>query len=117
VAHINADFAADFEGDGARGASDHDPSQARFALAVTIGRLDTLVRYLDATGELRGKNTARNLLDRLARAAAYEAAGKPDAARSQLIAFGDQVADLSPRFIDADVATGLQEEVAVLLGD
>jgi hypothetical protein len=117
VAHINADFAADFEGDGARGASDHDPSQARYALTVTIGRLDTLVRYLDATGELRGKNTARNLLDRLARAAAYEAAGKPDAARSQLIAFGDQVADLSPRFIDADVATGLQEEVAVLLGD
>lgn len=116
VAHINADFAADFEGDGARGASDHDPSQARYALDVTIGRLDTLVRYLDATGELRGMNTAKNLLDRLAKAAASEAAGKPDAARSQLIAFGSQVADLSPRFIDADVATGLQEEVAVLLG-
>ena len=116
VAHINADFAADFEGDGARGASDHDPSQARYELAVTIGRLDTLVRYLDATGELRGKNTARNLLDRLAKAAASEAAGKTDAARSQLIAFRDQVADLSPRFIDADVATGLREEVAVLLG-
>ena len=54
VAHINADFAADFEGDGARGASDHDPSQARYALAVTIDRLETLVRYLDGAGELRG---------------------------------------------------------------
>jgi predicted extracellular nuclease len=117
VAHINADFAADFDGDGARGASDHDPSQARYALAVTIARLDALVRYLNDSGELRGNNTTRNLLDRLAKAAAFEAAGKTDAARSQLIAFADQVADFSPRFIDADVAEGLQEEVAVLLGD
>ena len=39
-----------------------------------------------------------------------------DAARSQLIAFADQAGDFSPRFIDADVAEGLQEEVAVLLG-
>lgn len=116
VAHINADFPADFEGDGARGASDHDPSQARYALAVTIARLDTLVRYLDGAGELRGNNTTRNLLDRLARAASFEAAGKTDAARSQLIGFADQVADWSPRFIDADVAEGLQEEIAVLLG-
>ena len=115
VAHINADFPADFEGDGARGASDHDPSQARYALAVTIDRLETLVRYLDSTGELRGNNTTRNLLDRLAKAKANVAAGKMDAARSQLIAFSDQVGDLSPRFIDADVAEGLQEEVAVLL--
>ena len=115
VAHINADFPADFEGDGARGASDHDPSQARYALAVTIDRLETLVRYLDRAGELRGNNTTRNLLDRLAKAKANAAAGKMDAARSQLIAFSDQVGDLTPRFIDADVAEGLQEEVAVLL--
>ncbi len=117
VAHINADFPADFEGDGARGASDHDPSQARYALAVTIARLDTLVRYLDDAGELRGRNTTALLLDRLARAAAFEAAGMTGAARSQLIAFGDQVEDFSPTFIDADVADGLQEEVAVLLGE
>jgi hypothetical protein len=117
VAHINADFPADFEGDGARGASDHDPSQARYALAVTISRLDALVRYLDGAGELRGNNTTRILITRLAKAASYLAAGKTDASRSQLIAFGEQVADWSPRFIDADVAEGLQQEVAVLLGD
>lgn len=40
----------------------------------------------------------------------------PDASRSQLMAFADQVADLSPKFIDPDVAEGLQEEVAVPLG-
>jgi hypothetical protein len=117
VAHINADFAADFDGDGARGASDHDPSQARYALAVTIARLDALVRYLDGVGELRGNNTTNKLLERLAKAAAFASAGKLDASRSQLIAFMDQVADWSPQFIDADVAEGLQEEIAVLLGD
>ncbi len=117
VAHINADFAADFADDGARGASDHDPSQARYALAVTIARLDALVRYLDGAGELRGINTTKNLLSKLTKAAQFTAAGKDDAARSQLIAFSDQVADYSPQFIDPDVAAGLREEVAVLLSN
>ena len=116
VAHINADFAADYPGDGARGASDHDPSQARYALAVTISRLDALVVYLAGAGELRGINTVKNLRSKLTKAALFQAAGKESAARSQLIAFSDQVADFSPRFIDPDVAAGLREEVAVLLG-
>ena len=30
VAHVNADWPADFEGDEARGASDHDPVVSRF---------------------------------------------------------------------------------------
>ena len=115
VAHINADFAAEFDGDGTRGASDHDPSQARFALLVTIERLDDLVSYLEATGELRGKNTARILHDRLDRAAAFLDRGKVAAAEAQLEAFADQVDDFSPQFIDADVATGLIEEVEALL--
>jgi uncharacterized protein len=33
VAHINADWPKDFEGDGARGASDHDPVVSRFRLS------------------------------------------------------------------------------------
>jgi uncharacterized protein len=33
VAHINADWPAEFEGDGPRGVSDHDPQLARFRLA------------------------------------------------------------------------------------
>lgn len=116
VAHINADFAADYDGDGARGASDHDPSQARYTLAVTIGRLDQLVAYLAEAGEIRGSNTVKVLRSHLAKAALYTAQGKSSAARSQLVAFGLQVDDKSPRFIDADVAAGLQEELAVLLG-
>ncbi len=43
VAHINADWAADHEGDGARGASDHDPSHSRYELDVTLDRLVALV--------------------------------------------------------------------------
>lgn len=35
AAHVNADFAADYPGDVARGASDHDPLVARFCRAVT----------------------------------------------------------------------------------
>jgi predicted extracellular nuclease len=30
IAHINADWPADFDGDGPRGTSDHDPPVARF---------------------------------------------------------------------------------------
>jgi predicted extracellular nuclease len=35
VAHINADWPADFEGDGPRGTSDHDPQVARFCRDVS----------------------------------------------------------------------------------
>ena len=114
VAHINADFPADFTGDGTRGASDHDPSQARFALLVTIPRLDALVSYLDAAGEIRG-NKARLLHDRLARAASFFARGQVAAGEAQLVAFAGQVDDFSPKFIDADVAAGLIDEVEALL--
>jgi predicted extracellular nuclease len=116
VAHINADFAAESDGDGARGASDHDPSAARYGLLVTIDGLEALVEYLDAVGELRGNNTAKILLDRIARIRTFSEAGNESAADSQLQAFIDQVGDLSPRFIDAGVAEGLQEEATALLG-
>jgi hypothetical protein len=33
VAHVNADWPADFEGDEARGASDHDPVVSRFGFS------------------------------------------------------------------------------------
>jgi hypothetical protein len=38
VAHVNADFPADFTGDGPRGASDHDPPVARFDHLAAKGR-------------------------------------------------------------------------------
>jgi predicted extracellular nuclease len=116
VAHINADYAADYDGDGARGASDHDPSQARYQLEVTIARLDALVLYLAGTGEIRGVNTVKNLRSHLAKAAQAVTQGKPSVVRSQLVAFGDQVDQYSPQFIDEDIASGLQEELGVLLG-
>jgi hypothetical protein len=37
VAHINADWPADFAGDGARGASDHDPVVSRFEFSSRRG--------------------------------------------------------------------------------
>jgi predicted extracellular nuclease len=116
VAHINADFAADYPGDGARGASDHDPSQARYSLEVTIERLDALVLYLAADGQILGNNTVKNLRAHLTRAAESLDQGRLAASRSQLIAFGDQLEDYTPRFIDAALAAEIQEELAVLLG-
>jgi len=38
VAHVNADWPAEFTGDGPRGASDHDPPVARFDHLVAKGR-------------------------------------------------------------------------------
>ena len=46
VAHVNADFAAEFPGDGARGLSDHDPMSSRFALEATLERLEALLALL-----------------------------------------------------------------------
>ncbi len=40
AAHVNADWPADYEGDGARGVSDHDPQVARFTFAVQGGTVD-----------------------------------------------------------------------------
>ena len=36
VAHVNADFPADEEGDGPRGTSDHDPPVARFGFSEGV---------------------------------------------------------------------------------
>jgi len=38
VAHINADWPKDYEGDGARGASDHDPVVAQYGFSRGLGR-------------------------------------------------------------------------------
>ncbi len=49
VAHVNSDWPADYDGDGARGASDHDPLVARFAFT---GRLHLpSVQTLVPTGQ------------------------------------------------------------------
>ena len=43
AAHVNADWPADFDGDGPRGASDHDPQVARFPSRPSLSVADTSV--------------------------------------------------------------------------
>ena len=50
VAHVNADWPADFTGDGPRGASDHDPLVARYDLPATLAQLQALLDYYEQQG-------------------------------------------------------------------
>jgi hypothetical protein len=105
AAHINADFAADYDGDVARGASDHDPQLARWFTDVTLDRLHALVDYYVATGDLDA-DKAFLFHDRLDKAADYLAAGKLAAYRAQLQAFGNQAYD----YATAAAAAALERE-------
>ena len=95
AAHLNADFAADFDGDVARGASDHDPQVARWFTDATFARMHALVDYYVSTGALPA-DKAFLFHDRLDKAQAYVAQGKLVTARSQLQAFGNQAHDYLP---------------------
>jgi hypothetical protein len=109
AAHVNADFPADYSGDVARGASDHDPQVARWSDDVTLGRLHDLVNFFVATGQLDATK-AGLLHDRLNRAAGFLTQGKTDAYRSQLTAFGDQAQDLVPAHLSQSAANALERE-------
>jgi predicted extracellular nuclease len=101
AAHLNADFAADFDGDVARGASDHDPQVARWSTDATFARLHALVDYYVATGQLPA-NKAFLFHNRLDKAQAFAEQGKVGTARSQLKAFGNQAHGFaSPAAADA----------------
>lgn len=115
VAHINSDFPADYTGDGPRGTSDHDPNVSRYDALPTLEKLESLVRYYVAQGEITGNNTARLLLDRLARAHHFLERGQMDAYRDQLRAFSDQVQDFTPQFITPFASQALVEESMLLL--
>jgi hypothetical protein len=108
--HFNADFAADYDGDVARGASDHDPQLARWSTDVTMDRLRVLVDYLVDTGDLSASSAAR-LHERLDKAAAFLASGKTAAYRAQLQAFGDQAQDWAPH-MSQDAADALERPIA-----
>lgn len=107
VAHINADFPADYPGDGARGLSDHDPMSSRFALEATLGRLEALLAYYCDTGAVRGSNTCRQLQQHLDRV--------PKVGDDQLRAFVGQVRDKTPAFITQTAANALVAEAQLLL--
>jgi predicted extracellular nuclease len=114
-AHINSDFPADYAGDGPRGTSDHDPVVAGYALLPTLDRLEALVSYYDANGEITGNQTTRILLDRLDRARRFMEKGKQDAYEDQLWAFISQVWDFTPTFITEHAAQALEQETTLLL--
>jgi uncharacterized protein len=107
VAHVNADFAADYPGDGARGLSDHDPMSSRFALAASLERLQALLAYYCESGAITGKNTCTQLENHLARV--------PKVGDDQLRAFIAQVRDKTPTFVTQTAADALVLEAQLLL--
>ncbi|MCL7454956.1 MAG: endonuclease [Anaerolineae bacterium] len=115
MAHINADFPADYPGDGPRGTSDHDPVLAGYGLEPTLARLEALVYYYDANGEITGNQTTRILLDRLERARRFMGNGQQDAYEDQLRAFISQIWDFTPQFITERAAQVLEQETTWLL--
>ena len=114
MAHVNADWPAEFGGDGARGASDHDPVVARYVLPASLGQLQALLDYYAAKG-LVDATTATQLRGRLTQAAGKLADGNRTAYRSQLQAFVDQIRDKTPKSVDPVAAAQLIAEAQRLL--
>ena len=112
AAHINADWPADFAGDGAFGLSDHDPMVSRYELAATLERLRALLDYYR---DVIKPKTYDDLVDRLDRAQSFRDAGKRASYLAQLAVFGVQVAVAAPRNMPQAVANTLVSE-ATLVG-
>jgi uncharacterized protein len=115
VAHVNADWPAEHDGDGPRGLSDHDPMLSRYVIATSLEQIAQLVETYAGQGRIRGQNTTRILLDRLERARRLRDGGHLGAYADQLRAFAAQVQDLAPRFIDQEIADALADEATALL--
>ena len=113
AAHVNADWPAGRDGDGARGVSDHDPQVARLSLRPTLDGLVALVRYLADQGGLDevAEGALGRRLDRVAR---FAGEGKGDAAADQLVAFADQALDLSPDHLAPALARALAGEASLV---
>ena len=114
TAHVNSDFPADYQGDGPRGTSDHDPTAARFLTLPTLGRVAALVEYLDETGQITGVNTKRILLDRLERARRFQAEGKGAAYVAELTAFAAQAQGFAPQQLTQEAGDALAAEALLL---
>jgi hypothetical protein len=114
VAHVNADWPAAFDGDGARGASDHDPVVARYDLPSTPAQLQALLDYYEGKG-LVDEKTAAQLRGHLTQAVQKLADGNRTAYRSQLQAFVDQTRDKTPQSVDPVASAQLISEAQRLL--
>jgi predicted extracellular nuclease len=110
IAHINADWPADTPGDGARGASDHDPMVARFDGDVSLERLRGLVLYFDANGEITGRHTTRGLLLLLDLAQRAQDRGKDKAYRALVRAFAHAAYEKKPKRLSARASAALVGE-------
>jgi hypothetical protein len=109
--HFNADFAADYDGDVARGASDHDPQLARWFTDVTFDRLADLARYYGETGQIHQVAQADALAARVARAQRFWDADKQGAFASQVQAIHDQLDDWSGGQMDPTAAEAFGAEL------
>ena len=113
AAHVNSDWPADYDGDGARGASDHDPQVGRVSI-VTLEGLVNLLNYYAEAGAITGNNTLKNLMGHLDRAAGAQAKGNQSQFEAQLQAFANQVLGYSPGFVTPEAAEALSREANLL---
>ncbi len=113
--HINSDWPVDYDADGPRGVSDHDPQGARFR-ALTISGVIELLWYFRAAGAITGPETAVILNGHLARARSFAASGQRAASEAQLRAFINQVEGFAPRFVTRAAADALKQEAGLLMG-
>jgi len=111
-AHVNADWPASYDGDGSRGASDHDPQAARFGTLPTLERLLDLVDYYLETGQIGPKGIGEAIK---ARIEAVLAARTERAAAAQLRELERYLEARTPRFIDPVASAALLAELQLLL--
>jgi hypothetical protein len=114
VAHVNADWPADFADDTARGASDHDPGVAQLDASPTVERLEDLVGYFAARGDIAASKVG-HLLGRLEKAARFRDDGRQQPYLSQLGAFVSQTAEFTPRFVSPAASAALRGEASLLI--
>ncbi len=115
AAHINSDWPNDYEGDGPRGTSDHDPQVAQYSLLPSLDRLEDLVKYYDAQGAIKKNAVTKLLLQSLEQARFYLDRGQIIAYRVQLRVFIVLVRAFSPQFISRPAANALIQETQLLL--
>jgi uncharacterized protein len=111
IAHVNADWPADTPGDGARGASDHDPLVARFDGDVTLDRLVALLDYFNGNGAIKDSKTYDQLRHHL-----DQAAENDEGFEEQIREFATQTADKAPKSVDQAAADALVGEANRLIG-
>jgi len=102
---------------------DVSPQTADCSVAVTVApfvsafdKLRTMVDDMATNGGV-DPNKAFLLTTRLDRAAADQAAGRQDAFRAQMQAFGNQVGGLSPRWITPAAASQLEAQAAAAMAE